>query len=172
MFWHSRFTGDPRPATRDPRKNQIKFFFALFFRGPRSAVRGTPRGFSLIEVLVAIVILSTGLVLVVEGMGWTEQAVRVSQNFMTAAQIGEKKIAESEVELLERHHLSMSSDHGDEKFPGRKFVWSKTVDSYEDSTLEDKTKLNQVEVSVAWKEGGREKNLSFATLLLNREKRQ
>jgi type II secretion system protein I len=76
-------------------------------------------GFTLVEALVAIAILATGLMLVIEGMGRTEQALRIADNLVTASQIAEKKLIETELDILELHRLSMKTEEGKEKLPGR-----------------------------------------------------
>ena len=130
------------------------------------------RGFTLIEVLIAIVILATGLVLIVEGMGRSQQVLRISENLFTASQIAEEKLAELHLEMRDRHKLNFGSDQGREQFPGRIFNWAKTVHTYSDKTIEDETKLNQADISVEWNEGpARQNKLELSSLILNREKK-
>ena len=159
------------------RRPQIKSFIpfpnrSLLVCGLRSAVC-SPKGFTLIEVLIAILILATGMVLVIEGMGRTEQAIRVSQNLVTASMIASDQLVKSQLEVREKHKLSSGSDQGSERLPGRNFHWEKKVGPYSDESLEDQTKLNQVDVEVRWKEGSRGENLlKLSSIILNREKKQ
>ena len=130
-------------------------------------------GFTLIEVLIAITILATGLVLVVEGMGRTEQALRVSHNLINAAETAEGQLIQSELEVRQEHKLTSRADQGTEKFPGREFVWHKEVKPFRHETVKDETKLNEVDVRVEWREGGRGQNwLSLSSIILNQEKKQ
>ena len=125
-------------------------------------------GFTLIEVLVAVAILAGGLVLVIEGMGRTQQALRVSENLVTASQVAERHLTDTVLQLFQEHSLRSSSDSGKEKSPGREFQWARKVEPYADETMEDATKLNRVEVAVDWKEGPRQNQLQLAAILLNR----
>ena len=133
--------------------------------------RNNQRGFTLIEVLIAILILACGLVLVIEGMGRTEQAIRVSQNLVAASQTAEAELVASEIEVRERHSLHAGNESGREKAPGREYAWQKKISPYTDETIKDETKLNQVDVQVDWKEGARGTNtLKLSSIILNREK--
>ncbi len=127
-------------------------------------------GFTLIEVLIAIVILATGIVLVIEAMGRTQQALRISENLVTSTQIAEEKFAESELEVRQLHKLRFASHQGQEKKIDRTFDWEKNVKGYRDAVLEKDGLLNQVSTRVRWREGIRDNSLNFSSLLLNREK--
>jgi type II secretion system protein I len=127
-------------------------------------------GFTLVELMVAVVILSTGLLLIIEGMGRSERALRTAENLIIASQIAEKRAAEMEIEVRQVHELSTGTDDGKEVLPGKQFDWTVTTDSFKHATIEDETKLNRVQVAVQWNEGSRQSNLTLGTLVLNREK--
>ena len=84
-------------------------------------------GFTLVEVLISIVILASGIVLVVQGLGRTQDVLRISQNLIKASQIAEEHFAEAEMELREHRKLTTSSREGEEREPGHLFRWSRTV---------------------------------------------
>lgn len=131
------------------------------------------RGFSLIEVLIAVIILATGLVFVIEGMARTQQALRISRNLVTASQIAEEQLTESELDVRQQHKLRSGFEQGREKFPGREFGWEKKTQAYYDETIKDETQLNQIDIRVSWNEGPtRENHMNFGSLILNREKQQ
>lgn len=121
---------------------------------------------------MAILILASGLVLVIEAMGRTQQAVRVSENLVKASRIAEQQFVASQLQVLQEHGLDAGSDSGDVRFPGRRFNWTKKITPYTDPTIKDETKLNQVEVSVRWEEAGKDHSLKLSSLILNREKQQ
>ena len=131
-----------------------------------------PRGFTLVEALVAIVILACGLVVVAEGMGRTQQAFRISQNLVGAGILAQEKMAELEMELETLHKLRSSSDQGKEKNAEREYAWTETVRPYKHKSIKDTTKLNQASLVFQWKEGrGRAGKLELSSLLLNKEKK-
>ncbi len=129
------------------------------------------RGFTLVEVLIAIVILSVGLVPVVQAMGRTQQAMNVSQNLITASLIAEERIREAELRLREEKTLRFGSDQGEERFPGRTFSWNRNIAPFQDITVKDQTRINQVTAKVSWKESGKVSTLELPFVAMNREKK-
>ena len=129
-------------------------------------------GFTLLEVLIAVIIFSTGLVLVVEAMGRTQQAIGISQNLIAACGIAQEKITESQLRVLERHKLEKTSEEGKEKLLSRDFAWEKKTRAFQDPTIRDETKLNQVDIRVAWSEGARHNLLNLSAIILNHEKKE
>lgn len=139
----------------------------------RYSLLKSTQGFTLIEVLVAVIILAFGLVVVVEGMVRTEQAFRISENMVTASQIADERIAESEILVRERNSLSFFSESEKEDRSGKSFEWERKTRPFSHASLMDTTKLNQVDVSVSWNDGSaRSNNESFSTLIMNREKQK
>lgn len=129
------------------------------------------RGFTLIEVLLAILIFATGIVLVMEGMGRSQYVLGISQNLVTAVLLAEKQITQSELETLQNHKLRVGSEEGKEKVRGRDFKWFKQIQPCLDESIKDKTKLSQVDLKVEWKEGSRQDQVVLSALVLNREKK-
>lgn len=160
-------TTDHRPQTKIPRPD-------FSSKGLRSVVCGlwSERGFTLVEALVAIVILASGLVLVAEGMGRTQQAFRISEHLAAASLLGQEKMAEWEMELEQFRKLRSGTDQGREKIGDREYTWEKAVRPYRHKSIKDTTKLNQADVLFQWKEGrGRSGRLELSSLFLNREKK-
>ena len=130
------------------------------------------RGFSLIEVLIAIVVIATGLVLIVEGMTRSQEAIGIANNLVVAGRLAEEKLTELEMQVLQGDILRSSSEGGTERVNGRSFSWTQQVRVYQDPLIEDQTKMNQAEAHVQWKEGAfRQNKFTLATLLLNPEKK-
>jgi type II secretion system protein I len=139
----------------------------------RAAKRGrlNQRGMTLVEVLAAVAILACGLVLVVEGMGRTQQAMRVSENLVSAAMIAEETLAGADLKLRESRKLSSGQEQGTIEFPGRKYGWTQSTRPYKHESIKDETKLNVVSADITWKEASREGKITAASLFLNREKK-
>lgn len=128
------------------------------------------RGFTLIEVLIAAVILAGGLVFVIEGMGRTQQILRIADNLVTASLTAEEKFIEAQLEMNKSQELSSVSGRGQEKFPGLEINWDRQVRGYTDSTVQGTGKLNEVDVNVQWHEGHRQNILKLISLILTHEK--
>lgn len=158
---------------QQPKSKQV-FHSVLGTPYPVPARLSSSRGFTLIEVLVAIVILATGFVYVAQALGRTQQALRVSQNLLKAGLMAEERLSEAEIELREMRKLSTSYRDGEEKFPGgRKFHWQRNTSPYYGRGITDQTLLNQVDVLVKWDDGpARHSEESLNTVLMNRPKEE
>jgi prepilin-type N-terminal cleavage/methylation domain-containing protein len=129
-------------------------------------------GFSLVEVLVAIVIMASGFVLVAQGMGRSQQSLRISENLLTASQIAEERLSEAEIQLREFRKLSSTYRSGEIEFPGnREFTWTQDVSPY--GLVKDQTRMWQLNADVEWKEGPlRENKEMLSSLFLSRDKEE
>jgi type II secretion system protein I len=137
-------------------------------------VRRSERGFTLIEVLVAIVVLASRFFFVAQALARPQQTLRISQNLLKAGLIAEERLAETEIKLRESRKLSTSSQNGEEKFPGnRQFRWTQNISPYYGKGIEDQTRLNQVDILVEWNDGpARESQEKMSTILMNRPKEE
>jgi type II secretion system protein I len=131
--------------------------------------RSSQRGFSLVEVLMAITVLSVGLVVVVQAMGRTQQALRLSENLALSSQIADEQM--TRLELKAREKGNTYGDDGRASFPGREFEWSSRLQPYQHFTIQDETKINQSSMEVRWKEAGSDRNLRAYSLILKRSSR-
>lgn len=119
-----------------------------------------------------MVVIATGLVLIVEGMARSQQALSISRNMITASRLIEEKMMALELEARQGKFLRSSTDSGKERVDGRVFQWKQRVSVYPDSTIVDQSKVNQAGVEIQWKEGPvRQSTLAVETLFLNREKK-
>lgn len=137
------------------------------------------RGFTFIEVLIAITILAGGLVLVVEGMARSEQALRAAENMVLSSQIAEEILTEAALEAKKEGELETGSEGGTvTKAAGKIFQWRKRMEEFKDPAelqgdfREDYPLLNQVQVGVDWKEGAhRENHPTWKAFVLNQERK-
>ena len=127
-------------------------------------------GFTLVEVLVAISILAIGLVLVVQAMGRTQLAIRLSENLVRASYIAEEKMVRMELKVRDLGRAAFGGESGKEEFPGRVFEWQSTIRHFEQSSMDDESRLNKLSVNIDWQESSRQKNLEVQTLSLNKRK--
>lgn len=114
------------------------------------------KGFTLLELIVAIAILSFGLVGVLQAISAALAASRLAEDYSTAAILAEQKMAELSVSVEDLEAGEDSGDFG-ELFP--RFAWSCRV---EDSGVEG---LLQATVVVSWRSGQRERSFTAETCL-------
>ena len=131
------------------------------------------RGFTLTEVLIAIVILATGLMLVIEGMARSQNAMRIAENLVRASLLADQKYTETEMEVIDRHEAHIGTEQGVLRLPGKEFTWEKKISGFAGHGIKDQTIAGQVDVSVVWKEGGKRNNrMLLESILLNQSKKE
>jgi type II secretion system protein I len=140
-----------------------------FFHDSRTTIHNS-RGFTLIEVLIAIAVLACGLVLIVEGMSRSQQAIRIAENMVYAAQLAEEKLTEYEMEVRQSHVLRSGTENGKVFQRSQGFQWEKKAEPYFDELIKEDTQLSRTGSVVAWKEGPRHNRLQMESLVLNRDK--
>jgi general secretion pathway protein I len=112
-----------------------------------------PGGFTLLEVLVALAILSATLVLAYRVMSGAISAEERSERWTAAAYLGE---------TLLRDNASIFPEVGETegRFPGmdNAYLWKRTVKQAAHSDA------REVEVTVHWSEGGTEETVTLAAI--------
>ncbi len=151
----------PRPPTLGPWP--LDFGLRTSALGPR-----TPKGFTLLEVMVALAVLAVGIVTILElfgtGLRLTTKASRRTQAVIYAQSVMDRLLAQSK--------LDDGSDGG--QFPGG-FSWRAQVSEIhpddEGSRLQpnrqsqtDFFHLKQIEVGVSWSEGVGEQSCALRSL--------
>lgn len=121
--------------------------------------------FSMIEVLITTVILSTAIVFVFRSFSMSLAAARFSQNLTLACYLAEDKIAEIE-ERQKYERDALTSENGQEDIQNTEFNYA-----YELSASEDPRLIN-LNFNTSWQEGMREKEyrVAFSTALLPENK--
>jgi general secretion pathway protein I len=116
-------------------------------------------GFTLLEVMVALAVLSVVLVVV-----FSQQAASIAQGneariITKATLLAQERMAN----LLTEGRLRTGEEEGEEKDSIPPFTWKQQV---EESTVEGMKKLT---VIVQWKEGENERDLRFVTYVASSE---
>lgn len=113
------------------------------------------KGFTLIEVMIAIAIIAIALVVILHSCGLGISMASESQDFSLATLLAQGKMAEIELEGFPE----VGGEEGDfgEEYP--RFAWKETVT---ESPIED---LRKVVLTISWAE----KNLEVITYLARRE---
>ncbi len=132
-------------------------------------------GFTLLEIMVSVAILSVGLTLILQGFAHSLNVLRISQDNLEATLLAENKMAEMQIQAKE--DWDTFAGGADEQFSPEgsniNYVWKMEVEpvkSSEDSAEEFKN-LNEVRITLAWKEGVRRRGrISVVTYIRKPEK--
>lgn len=124
------------------------------------------KGFLLFEVLVAILIASTALVVLMQGLGNSLRGGNVASAYFKGSILAEAQLA-----MLEREGgVKAGTESGrfsEEQDPDGKFSWEQKVTPIITTTLIGTTELPvcEVEISVKWKERTGERDIKLFTYL-------
>ena len=121
------------------------------------------RGFSLIEILVAFMILAMSLTVIFRIFSGGLRNVALSEDYARAVLVAEAQLAAAGVsEPLER---GVTSGEWDERFR-----WQRVIDDYEaweqDKELSVDLRAYRVTVNVDWEHAGRTRNVSLSSVRL------
>lgn len=113
-------------------------------------------GFTLIEVLVTVSILSLGMVLIFQSNMMSLHAYSLYSSRLKVQSWAEEKLWEAQESILEGEGSSFpGSTSGEELIGGKPCRWSLSIvsDSF------DKVEFYTVDLKVSWKEGSRKEEL-------------
>lgn len=121
------------------------------------------KGFSLLEILVAFVILSLTLGVIMQIFSGGLRNVRHSDDYSRAIYLAESRLAALGVEqALREGGMSGELD--------RRFRWQVSVQPYREAVTSDesqmKVALYRASVTVAWDDGGHVRSVELSTLRL------
>ena len=123
----------------------------------------TIRGFTLIEVLIALAITIIGLVPLLHLLATSTLMTDSAWNLSQATLIGNEKLAE----LISRDELKIGTDKGNFESPGKEIVFdweSKVTEAFIEELKETNlTDLRKVTVNVMWYEGKNQIRISLTT---------
>jgi general secretion pathway protein I len=119
------------------------------------------RGFTLLEVMTAVVILATALGLVITLFGSGLRSARLTQEYSHALIFAQEKIDEDFI-------MSTVDNEDNTGEAERGFTWEKVTSPFLLSD-EEVPGISQAEVRVMWAEGEREKSITFYGLVLESE---
>jgi len=122
---------------------------------PKSAIRNPQsRGFTLLEVMVAVAILSMVLVTLIGLKNQSSRDVLLAEHMTTATLLAKQKMTEA---LLTRVVLpeEKEGEFEDEAFKG--YLWKKTV------AVTPLPAVMEVRVAVLWKEGDRDEMVELVS---------
>ncbi len=127
---------------------------------------GDNRGFTMIEIVVALLVLSIASAVLFEGFSVGFRNARTADDFTQAVLIAQSKLAPTGV----AEPLSAGVSSGEEL---DKYAWTVRVDPVEvaldDSATPSQLQPFLVAVDVVWSDGGTERTVSLSTLRLATE---
>ncbi len=118
------------------------------------------RGFTLLEVLVAVSVLGIAMVLIVSLFSGALGSVRVSRGYSDALLLAKEKMDEAFAQAAD---MDIEDGMKEEGSTGG-LRWEMVYGVFDDGT-ETGPHLYNVKVSVMWKEGGKTKTLSLEGVL-------
>lgn len=127
------------------------------------------KGFTLVEIMVSVAILSIGLVLILQGLAFSLGALRISEDNLTATLAAESKMAEAQI--LAKEDWDKLKSGLDEKweFANLRCQWKVEVNPVQ-WQLEEVSKgyedLNQVDAALAWQEGRQKGRIPLTTYMI------
>lgn len=135
------------------------------------------KGFTLVEVMLSICILSIGLVLVLQGFTQSLNVLKISEDTLKATLVAENKMAETfilakgdfgklESGIRERFDFEQLECEWDVEADEVKIEWvmEEEEPSFELET-EEQEKLYQINASLSWEEGRRKGTIPIVTYM-------
>ncbi|MDD5505344.1 MAG: prepilin-type N-terminal cleavage/methylation domain-containing protein [Candidatus Omnitrophica bacterium] len=119
------------------------------------------RGFTLIEIMISIAILSLGLIFVLQGLTHCLSILRISQNNLEASLLAEDKMAELEIAIKQEPDKLSKDTSGESRSGNIEFKWEIRL-----SPDQEYEELNEVKAAVYWREGRRTGSSVFNTYLM------
>jgi general secretion pathway protein I len=131
-------------------------------------MRAKQQGFSLIEILVAFMILAMSLTVIFRIFSGGLRNVSLSEDYARAVLVAESQLATAGVtEPLQRGVTSGEWD--------RRFSWERVVEPYQaweqDRELAARVQAYRVTVSVDWKHAGKTRQVSLSSVRLKQLER-
>ena len=118
-------------------------------------MRSRCQGFTLVEVLVATVILATGLIGALTAFSMATRVTRVSTDDTLLTFIGQAKL--SEIQLLGREGIASAETAGDFGPEHPDYLWTMTV------YPPDERHVVPVDLIISFPEAGRTREVTFST---------
>ncbi len=137
--------------------------------------KGTRSGFTLIEIMVAIAILSLGLVLILQYFSHSLSVLRSSEDYVRASLLFENKVADIEINFKEGRDIFSDSDIIKDSGNTFKLVTDISPielkkDTYEEELLYEN--LYDFNAILSWDEKNRKNKIIVATHLIKHEKEE
>ena len=118
-------------------------------------------GFTLIEILVTLTILTLTMPAIVRTFGQAQREHALSENKTTALYLLKYQMA-----LIESEGFPEIGSESGEFGEGSRYTWTSEITDVESEEIEG---LRSINLTVIWQEQGKEKSISVATLMSDRQ---
>jgi len=115
----------------------------------------TSRGFTLLEVMVAVAIMAMVLVTLLGLKNSSMQDVMLMQHMTTATMLAKRTMVETTTEAKPGQTLDLEGAFPEEEF--KDYAWKRTIDPTSIPTI------MEVHVTVLWKEGTRQESVELVS---------
>jgi type II secretion system protein I len=117
------------------------------------------KGFTLLEVMVAVVIMATVLVTLIGLKNRSMQDVRLAEHITTATLLAKRMMAETISSSKKSQPVEEEGDFPDEEsYKG--YTWKRTVSKL---PLPNGSTIMEVRIAILWKEGTREEQVELVS---------
>ena len=118
-------------------------------------------GFTLIEILVTLTILTLTMPALVRSFGQAQREQALSENKTTALYLLKYQMA-----LIESEGFPEIGNDSGEFGEGSRYTWTSEITDVESEEIDG---LRSINLTVIWQEQGKEKSISVATLMSDRQ---
>jgi len=128
----------------------------------------TKNGFTLVEVMISVSILSIGLVLILQGLTFSLNALRIAQDNLEATLAAQNLMVQAQLQAKEDWQTFSFGLNEKLEFAGLECDWELRVEPLEwqlEELPENYEDLNQIEASLTWQEGKRKGRVQLVTLM-------
>ena len=122
---------------------------------------GKNSGFTLVEIMISIAILSMGLILILQGFTNSLNILRIAEHNLETSLLAEEKMVEMEINVKQDKPIPDKYLSGESQSDNIGFQWQIAIAA--DKEYED---LNKVLTTVSWQEGRRKGGSVFSTYLI------
>ncbi len=123
----------------------------MWLIGNKKQALNSKRGFTLIEVMVAVAVLSFGLVMIYQAFFMVFNSFNYSVDYLEAVFWMDEKIWESQDRIRRVGALENNQEQGEFTARSKNFYWSLSS-----QVLDPVANLSAVNLEVTWKEGGKD----------------
>lgn len=119
------------------------------------------KGFTLIEIMFAVVMLSFGLVLVLRSFATSLEGIKRAEKVKVASYLLEEKMEEIKEKTREEDGIPRGNLFGE---PNQDYKWDLSINQSDVSK-----DLNEVKLVISWQEGKNQRSIFATTYLQNRD---